>query len=105
VTLANREAALAAGVDDFLTKPANIEELWMRLKVAERILGFTQQLKQLESFLPICCYCKKIRDDRNYWNQIEEFINARTGTHFSHSICPDCYKRKVIPQLKKTGRQ
>jgi hypothetical protein len=43
----------------------------------------------------------KIRDDQNYWTQIESYINERTGTDFSHSVCPDCYTRVVEPELKK----
>src|SRR5690606_41865787 len=89
-----REAA-DAGVDDFLNKPLDVNELWMRLRVAERILRFATQVRQLEAFLPICSYCKKIRDDQNYWQQIESYINERTGTDFSHSVCPDCYQREV----------
>lgn len=73
----------------------------MRLRVSERILKFTTQVRQLEAFLPICSYCKKVRDDRNYWQQIEAYINERTGSEFSHSICPDCYKRVVLPELEK----
>jgi sigma-B regulation protein RsbU (phosphoserine phosphatase) len=103
VTKESREEALAAGVDDFLAKPINPEELGMRLHVAERILGFTQQVKHLESFLPICGYCKKIRDDQHYWQQIESYFNERQGTRFSHSICPDCYDREMAPQLRQLG--
>jgi sigma-B regulation protein RsbU (phosphoserine phosphatase) len=47
----------------------------------------------------MCSYCKKIRDDRNYWQQIESYINERTGTEISHSVCPDCYQRVVSPSL------
>ena len=97
----NQQAAADAGVDDFLTKPLNFDELWTRLRVAERILRFTTQVRQLEEMLPICSYCKKIRDDQNYWQQIEGYINERTGSEFSHSICPDCYQRVVIPELEK----
>ena len=75
----------------FLTKPLKFEELWNRLRVAERILRYATQVKQLEEMLPICAYCKKIRDDHNYWQQIEGYINERTGSEFSHSVCPDCY--------------
>lgn len=96
---AQREAA-DAGVDDFLRKPLQVEELWMRLRVAERILQYTRQVQQLEEMLPICSYCKKIRDDKNYWQQIEGYINERTGSEFSHSVCPDCYERVVVPQLE-----
>ena len=102
----NQMAAANAGVDDFLTKPLDLAELWMRLRVAERILRYTTQVRQLEEMLPICSYCKKIRDDKNYWQQIEGYISARTGTDFSHSVCPDCYTRVVVPeitQLKGVG--
>jgi sigma-B regulation protein RsbU (phosphoserine phosphatase) len=97
----NQRESIEAGVDDFLTKPVDLTELWMRLRVAERILRFTTQVRQLEAFLPICSYCKKVRDDRNYWQQIETYINARTGSEFSHSVCPDCYNRVIAPELEK----
>lgn len=99
--IANQREAIEAGVDDFLTKPLDLQELWMRLRVSERILKFTTQVRQLEAFLPICSYCKKVRDDQNYWQQIEAYINERTGSEFSHSICPDCYQRVIMPELEK----
>jgi len=94
----NEKLAMEAGVDDFLTKPVSARELRMRLHVAERILGYTRQVEQLESFLPICSYCKKIRDDQQYWQQIEAYIETRTGTQFTHGICPDCYRRVMAMQ-------
>jgi len=97
----NQRAAADAGVDDFLTKPLDLPELWTRLRVAERILHYTTQVRQLEELLPICSYCKKIRDDQNYWQQMEGYINERTGSEFSHSVCPDCYTRVVIPELEQ----
>jgi CheY-like chemotaxis protein len=98
---ANQREAIEAGVDDFLTKPLDLQELWMRLRVAERILRYATQVQQLEAFLPICSYCKKVRDDHNYWQQIEAYINQRTGSEFSHSICPDCYQRVIVPELER----
>ena len=97
----NQRAAADAGVDDFLTKPLDLPELWTRLRVAERILHYTTQVRQLEELLPICSYCKKIRDDQNYWQQMEGYINERTGSEFSHSVCPDCYTRVIIPELEQ----
>ena len=97
----NQTAAADAGVDDFLTKPLDFPELWMRLRVAERILRYTKQVRHLEEMLPICSYCKKIRDDQNYWQQLEGYISERTGSDFSHSVCPDCYQRVVIPELQQ----
>ncbi len=97
----NRIAAADAGVDDFLSKPLNVEELWMRLRVAERILHFATQVRQLEELLPICSYCKKIRDDQNYWQQMEGYIKERTGSEFSHSVCPDCMVRVVRPEIER----
>jgi phosphoserine phosphatase RsbU/P len=100
-TRENQTAAGDAGVDDFLTKPLNLADLWTRLRVAERILAYTTQVRQLEELLPICSYCKKIRDDKNYWQQIEGYISDRTGSDFSHSICPDCYTRVVVPEIEQ----
>lgn len=96
----NQRVATDAGVDDFLVKPLKPQDIWMRLRVASRILHYTTQVRQLEEMLPICSYCKKIRDDKNYWQQIEDYINVRTGSEFSHSICPDCYQRVIIPQIE-----
>ncbi|HUR56322.1 MAG TPA: response regulator [Opitutaceae bacterium] len=98
-TQENQMEAAEAGVDDFLTKPLDLPELWTRLRVAERILRYTTQVRQLEEMLPICSYCKKIRDDQNYWQQLEGYISDRTGSDFSHSVCPDCYTRVVLPEL------
>jgi sigma-B regulation protein RsbU (phosphoserine phosphatase) len=100
-TEANQETAADAGVDDFLTKPLDVSELWKRLRVAERILRYTTQVRQLEELLPICSYCKKIRDDQNYWQQIEGYISERTGSDFSHSVCPECYTRMILPELER----
>jgi phosphoserine phosphatase RsbU/P len=102
-TDANQDLALRAGVDDFLTKPVRLQELKVRLYVAQRILRFATQVRQLEAFLPICSYCKKIRDDKNYWDRIESYIGTRTGSEFSHSVCPDCYVRHLVPQLEALG--
>jgi CheY-like chemotaxis protein len=101
ITKENRQLAVEAGVDDFLMKPVDPEELGMRLHVAERIIGLTAQVKQLESFIPICSYCKKIRDDRKYWQEIESYFGQQQGAKFSHGVCPDCYDRVVVPQLEQ----
>ncbi len=98
--ISNQREAIEAGVDDFLVKPLDLQELWMRLRVAERILRYATKVQQLEAFLPICSYCKKVRDDKNYWQQIEGYINARTGSEFSHSVCPDCYTRVILPEIE-----
>lgn len=98
-----RAAALEAGVDDFLEKPVDADELGMRLHVAERILRFTAQVKQLESILPICAYCEKVRDDDQYWQNIKAYLSARDGAKFTHGICPDCYGQRVVPELERMG--
>lgn len=85
--------AMDNGVDDFLTKPLRQDDLIIRLRVAERLLGFVNQVRELKRLLPICTHCKKIRDDQNYWHQVEAYIHSQTGTDFSHSICPDCYQK------------
>ncbi|MDZ4182915.1 MAG: hypothetical protein U1B83_08570, partial [Candidatus Cloacimonadaceae bacterium] len=57
------------------------------------------KIKSLEKLLPICSYCKKVRNDQNYWQDVEVYISAHTEAMFSHSICPACYQLYVKPQL------
>ena len=95
---------LRAGADDYITKPFNKDELHARLQVGVRMVELQTKLgeqvaelrealrtvKQLRGMLPICCYCKKIRDDSNYWKQVEEYLHERSDAEFTHGICPDC---------------
>lgn len=100
-TAENYELAIEAGIDDFLTKPLDPFKMRTRLHVAERILEFTHKIRELKTLIPICSYCKKIRNDEEYWEQIEGYIQRETGSQFSHGICPDCYKSKVEPEIKR----
>lgn len=97
---ANIHAAVAAGVDDFLSKPANPVEISMRLHVASRILSYAGQVRQLESLIPICSYCKKVRDDSNLWQAVDQYLSQQTGRDLSHSICPECYRTVVQKELE-----
>jgi len=91
---------MQAGADDFLTKPFDKEMLSARLAVAERILKLQSQVKHLAGLLPICSRCKKVRDDQNYWHQVESYIAQHTDATFTHSYCPDCFKR-LLSDLEK----
>jgi PAS domain S-box-containing protein len=63
------------------------------------------EVRSLQTILPICSYCKRIRDDENYWQSVEGYISRHTNTTFSHSICPSCYENKVAPQLDDMNRE
>ena len=60
-----------------------------------------EEIKTLSGFIPICAHCKKIRDDKGYWNQVEQYISKHSEAKFSHSICPDCMKKLYPKQYKK----
>jgi PAS domain S-box-containing protein len=74
----------------------------------ERLLRELQaalaEVKELQKTLPICMYCKNIRDDENYWQTVEAYVSQHTNTTFSHGICPACYEHVVEPQLGDTTR-
>lgn len=105
--------ALDAGADEFLTKPVDPAELRVRMAVGKRIVTLQQsladrvrqlqkaldQVETLEGIIPICSYCKKIRNDQQYWLQVEQYISDRTKATFSHGICPECLERHVRPEL------
>ena len=106
---------IQSGANDYLTKPFHREELKVRVEVGVQMLELQRvladrvkeleeaisQVKQLQGLLPICSYCKKIRDEQNYWQRVESYLSEHSQVVFSHGICPDCYRTVVKPQLSE----
>ncbi len=91
----NYALATSAGIDDFLTKPLDRIALQMRLAVAERILKYTAEIRHLQEMIPICVYCRRVRDEHDYWDLVESYIQKETGSRFSHGACPECYEKEL----------
>jgi phosphoserine phosphatase RsbU/P len=101
--------ALRAGADDHITKPFEIAELRARLAVGVRIVTLQQQLtervhsleealahvQQLQGLIPICAWCRQVRSDGNFWEQVDSYLAKRSGLQFTHAICPTCREREV----------
>ena len=66
----------------------------------EKLQQSLAKVRQLSGLLPICASCKKIRDDKGYWNQIESYIRDHSEAEFSHGICPEC-SRKLYPEYHR----
>ncbi|RMD84357.1 MAG: response regulator [Lentisphaerae bacterium] len=90
LTPENCQQAINAGVDDFLTFPPDLRHVWMRLHVAEKTLQYMQHLRELRSFIPICSYCKKIRQDQDYWQSLEQFLANNMEVELELTVCPEC---------------
>ena len=100
-------AGLESGADDYIKKPVDWDEFRARLHIGERTVrlqetlaarvldlqGALASVRTLSGLLPICAYCKRIRDDKDYWQQIETYVGDHSGAQFSHSICPECLIR------------
>lgn len=105
-------AGLEAGANDYISKPYDLDELKARIEVGRRMISIQKQLaekivelkealghiKTLKGIVPICASCKKIRDDKGYWEQVEVYVKNHSEAQFSHGICPDCIK-KLYPDL------
>jgi sigma-B regulation protein RsbU (phosphoserine phosphatase) len=87
--------AIEVGVDDYLTKPVDSVELRVRLKVAERIVNLRSDVRVLQGLLPMCAWCKSIRDDSNLWESLEDYFSIHTCAELTHAICPTCLARQL----------
>jgi hypothetical protein len=85
------EAALSAGV----RIPTLVAVAWWIASVAESQRALTKEVELLEGLLPICSYCKKIRDDEGDWQVLEKYIQDRTAARFTHGICETCLEKEL----------
>jgi PAS domain S-box-containing protein len=85
-----------------ISERVQAEEL--KEKLITELEEVLSQVKQLQGFLPMCSYCKKIRDDQNYWQQVETYIEEHSEALFTHGICPDCYQEHVMPEIEELRR-
>jgi sigma-B regulation protein RsbU (phosphoserine phosphatase) len=81
------------GAVDYVCKPFNPRELTARVNVHVELKIAKDEIQTLRGILPVCSYCKKIRDDNGSWGHMEEYISERTEANFSHGYCPDCMER------------
>jgi hypothetical protein len=70
-----------------------VMELLELRRVSARLAAALENVRTLSGLLPICAWCKRVRDDQGYWSKVEEYITARTEAEFTHGICPDCYAK------------
>ena len=106
------EKASEAGAGAYLIKPPNRHELARSIYIARARFNDLQRMKELNiklqealekvkllsGLLPICAVCKRIRDDRGYWHQVEQFISEHSAAEFSHGLCPECLT-KMYPDF------
>jgi sigma-B regulation protein RsbU (phosphoserine phosphatase) len=96
---------MAAGADDYATKPCDGGELAVRIRVAERILSLQHERDTLHELLPLCPRCKRIRNEHEQWQQVETYITRMADAQFSHGVCPECYEKHMKPQLEAWKRR
>jgi len=106
--------AFNLGAVDYIPKPFNPATVKARVKnhiklknaivVQEKLIrelkDALSNIKALSGLLPICANCKKIRDDKGYWNQVEQYIKEHSNADFTHSICPECIK-ELYPKIQE----
>jgi PAS domain S-box-containing protein len=100
VTIGN-EPCILSSIHDISERKLAEEERERLISEREKVIA---EIKTLSGLLPICASCKKIRDDKGYWNRIESYIEKHSAAEFSHGICPDCMK-KLYPEFDKDSEQ
>lgn len=104
--------ALTAGANDYIAKPFHPIELESRVRVGQRMVKLQMSLasrieeledalthvRRLQGLLPICSYCKTVRTETNYWQQVESYISTHSDVEFTHTVCPNCLER-VMKEL------
>jgi len=106
---------LDAGANDYVTKPFDRDELRARVEVGRRVVELQSSLdarvreleaalahvQRLQGIIPICCYCKKIRNDAKFWQRVEDYLTQHSEADFSHGICPECWDSVIRPQMEE----
>jgi sigma-B regulation protein RsbU (phosphoserine phosphatase) len=105
---------LDAGADGYMTKPIVANELLARVRAGIRMIALLQDLrtrlaeatsahtKRLPGLLPMCGYCRRIRDEDQQWSTLEQYLSHRVGVRFTHGFCPDCYEDYVRPDVEES---
>ncbi|MEI6207853.1 MAG: response regulator [Desulfuromonadales bacterium] len=101
----------SAGGNDYVIKPFEPQELQARVKAhlslklrTDELKDALARIKRLEGIIPICMYCKKIRDDGSIWLQMEQYISEHSDALFSHGVCPECFREQMSSlQSETTG--
>lgn len=101
----NYYEAMDRGVDDFLSKPLDRQELAIRLRVAHRILRDTSRIRSLENIVTMCAYTKKVKLPDEDWQTIEDFVDQHLGIKLSHGIHPDYYQQVIVPEMERLREQ
>ncbi|MBE7464034.1 MAG: response regulator transcription factor [Planctomycetes bacterium] len=101
---------LDAGANDYVIKPFDPTELRARIAIGERMVNLMHELqrshaeiRQLATLLPVCAWCRKVRNDDGYWNDLQLYIVDTLGTKITHGICPSCKNeqmKKLTPKKK-----
>ena len=107
---------LAAGANDYIAKPFDPSELEARVRVGERMVKLQRSLaarvaelevalahvQRLQGLLPICSYCKKVRNEANYWEQVDSYLTSHSDVQLTHGICPTCMET-MMKQLDEAS--
>jgi DNA-binding response OmpR family regulator len=107
---------LAAGANDYIAKPFDPSELEARVRVGERMVKLQRSLasrvaelevalahvQRLQGLLPICSYCKKVRNETNYWEQVDSYLTSHSDVQLTHGICPQCMET-MMKQLDEAS--